>query len=184
MNACDECGQVRCICGGQQRTQDKPRRGATPAEQLNSVLARWEGPWPVQLPHDRHSAAIRWIALQEPRKRSERITLVAVVSGEGKQREVDPYVARLKATLQAFLLADDALRDLVVEAVADKIYWRGESMELFANLYAETLEMRKTGVAAYRSAAIQAAKKLKSSMVVPQLKERVTGYNDEAEHDG
>lgn len=183
MNVCDECGQARCVCG-KRRAPEAPRRAATPAEQLAIVFNRWDGAWPVQLPYDHHGAALRWIDLQEPRKRTERISYVAVVSGDGKQREVDSYVERIKATLQAFLLGDNALRDLVVEAVKEKIYWRGESMDMFVRVYGETLQMRKVGVAEYRKTTITAAKKLAARLTPKRAPERVTGYNDEAQHDG
>lgn len=127
------------------------------AEQLIPVIERWTGPIPEQLPMIPMHAAMRWIELQEPRKRGENVRYVAVPNGDG-QREIDPYVERLRGTLQAFLIADDALRDLVVAGVGDKIYWRGDSMQMFARIYEETLRMREIGLDAYRAEARQKAR--------------------------
>jgi hypothetical protein len=143
-----------CTC----TVQSKHVRPLTVAEQLAQVIDRWKGPLPEQLPAIPMLAAMRWIELQEPRrKRGEDVRYVAIPNGEG-QREIDPYVERLRGTLQAFLIADDALRDLVVEGVKEKIYWRGDSMEMFVSIYEETLRMREIGLDAYRAEARQKAR--------------------------
>lgn len=153
------------------------------AEQLIPVIERWTGPIPEQLPLIPMHAAMRWIELQEPRKRGENVRYVAVPNGEG-QREIDPYVERLRGTLQAFLIADDALRDLVVAGVADKIYWRGDDMPMFARIYDETLEMRRIGITAYRAKARATARGVIKKMVdmkpmKPLEPESVASWNDD-----
>lgn len=172
-------GICRCTYAADQQQE---KRRLTVAEQLVQVLDRWTGPIPEQLPLIPMHAALRWVELQEPRKRGENVRYVAVPNGEG-QREIDPYVERLRGTLQAFLLADDALRDLVVEGVKEKIYWRGDSMEMFVRIYEETLRMREIGLDAYRAEARQKARgvirKLTSHKPSARIDTPVASWNDD-----
>jgi hypothetical protein len=85
-----------------------------------------------------------WPQWQEPYSpRSEMARAAPVIGGDTGTRMVYPYAERLGFTMVAFLRGSDQLRSLVKAGVEDGIWWRGERLEDYARVIAETDEYRR-----------------------------------------
>lgn len=62
---------------------------------------------------------------------------------EGAMGWHDPYITRMKFMIPRFRAADTDLRNYVIAAREDDMYWRGESFEQFKTVLGEYVAMRE-----------------------------------------
>jgi hypothetical protein len=107
------------------------------------------GRLPAPLPTDFHEAAKLWTTwYQQSRRHCEQ-------TQQTTYGLIDPYITRLKTTAAAFLRMTDKERRFLRAGIEDGVQWLGERMDIYADIYGETMRMREMGVEAYRTEALE-----------------------------
>lgn len=106
--------------------------------------------WPQCMPHDPAEAARWWMGIVEPPKDYEKPRRKKAESTTW----VTPYTDRVVYTLVKFFKLTTEEQETVVSCREDKVYWRGDDIDLLMRVYDETMEMRRIGVEAYRKKAL------------------------------
>jgi len=129
--------------------------------------------WPSEIPPDPIGAAKWWIERQEPIKPSERPKLVSCHQTDGGNRWETPYFNRIQATMAIYVQLDDKSREVILAALADRVFWRGEPVlsddggpGQFLSVYDETMRARETNLAEYVPEVCKRMRMVISGMVV------------------
>ena len=137
-----------------------------PLVAVANILKLWKlknKQWPDRFPPSPRDAAAVWLGMQEPVEPREQARRIPIPQERGKpvqHRWETPYIARITASLRAFLQHNGSQQRYIVAAIEDGIVYRGDDnihkykqldgLTLFQSIVKETEHMREIGVVAYR----------------------------------
>lgn len=147
---CPECSEPltppgeKCICGWKQDKSAAAHGVPYPTiedltDQLAATLLAWKNPRPYWLNTvEPRKAAEKWLSVLEPHRKRDAPERTA----KGWRW---PYADRVEYCLQRYLRLSFEDQKTVIAAREDKIFWRGDDIQLFATIIHETLRMREVG---------------------------------------
>ena len=131
-------------------------------DQLREMLAVWrdnrrrlgeDSRIPEPLPDDVGAAVSAWMSWYQPPRQPD----------ESPQKTTtgicDPYAARLKSTLAIFLGLSRRDRRFIRACIEDGVQWRGERIDMLAEIYEATMRARQGSPGDARTEAIMTARK-------------------------
>ncbi len=120
--------------------------------------------YPSTVPANPASAVDWFIKLMPGQKHNEAARERSTL--KGKKYWSWPYADRIKYLVRAFFNADQDAQNLIIAARHDRIEWRGDGLDFFANVIDETEQMQNMGIVGYRKHAIAEMKKAFSGVTI------------------